>query len=247
MLQSGYLSKYDFGRCSACSGLIFVCVLHAMNTLEFDSLYLEFGLHRVLSSIHMKCTTGQLVGLLGRNGSGKSCLMRIVLGTMKAESSSVRFNGKALVGDYIKQQRIAYLPQDDLLPSFVTFSQAVDLYQVDYSKIEKQFPEVKNFIRRKSSEVSGGQRRFFEALLLVYSSHPFCIMDEPFSGLMPIQVEKLMAILQEEKRNKGFIITDHLHRSIRSISDDLYVLTNGRTYKISSEEQLLELGYLSTI
>lgn len=218
-----------------------------MNILEFDSLYLEFGFHRVLSGIYMKCTTGQLIGLLGRNGSGKSCLMRIVMGTMKAESSSVRINGKALVGDYIKQQAISYLPQDNLLPSFVTFSQAVELYQVDYSKIEKQFPDVRNFIKRKSSEVSGGQRRFFEALLLIYSSHSFCIMDEPFSGLMPIQVEKLMLILQEEKRNKGFIITDHLHRSIRSISDDLYVLTNGRTYKITSEEQLLEFGYLKEL
>jgi len=218
-----------------------------MNTLEFDSLYLEFGLNRVLSSIHMKCSTGQLIGLLGRNGSGKSCLMRIVLGTMKAESSSVRFNGKALLGDYVKQKIIAYLPQDNLLPSFVTFSQAVELYQVDYFKIEKQFPEVKSFLKQKSSAVSGGQRRFFEALLLIYSPHPFCIMDEPFSGLMPIHVERLMSILLEEKRNKGFIITDHLHRSIRLVSDDLYVLANGRTYKINSEEQLLELGYLKEL
>jgi ABC-type multidrug transport system ATPase subunit len=218
-----------------------------MNTLEFDSLYLEFGLHRVLSSIHMKCSTGKLVGLVGRNGSGKSCLMRIVQGSMKAESSSVRFNGKALVGDYFNQQIIGYLPQDNLLPSFVTFSQAIKLYQVDYAKILTQFSEAKNFINRKSSEVSGGQRRFFEALLLIYSYHPFCIMDEPFSGLMPVHVEQLMLILQEEKRNKGFIITDHLHRSIRSISDDLYVLTNGKTHKISSEQQLLELGYLNEL
>ena len=118
------------------------------------------------------------------------------------------------------------------------------LYQVEYAKIENRFPDVKGFIDRKSSEVSGGQRRFFEALLLIYSPHPFCIMDEPFSGLMPLQVEKLMQILQEEKQNKEFIITDHLHRSIRAIADDLYVLNNGKTYKIIREEQLLELGYL---
>ncbi len=218
-----------------------------MNTLDFDSLYLEFGFNRVLSSIHMKCTTGKLTGLLGRNGSGKSCLMRIVQGSMKAESSSVRFNGKTLQGNYIKDQVIGYLPQDNLLPAFITFSQAIDLYDADYRKIERQLPDIKNFIDRKSSEVSGGQRRFFEALLLVYSNHPFCIMDEPFSGLTPVNVEKLMVILQEEKSKKGFIITDHLHRSIRSISDDLYVLAHGKTYKITDEEQLLELGYLNEL
>jgi ABC-type multidrug transport system ATPase subunit len=218
-----------------------------MNTLEFDSLYLEFGMHRVLSSVHIKCTTGRIVGLLGRNGSGKSCLMRVVLGTMKAESKSVRFNNKTLLGNYMKERIIAYLPQSDLLPPFITFSSALKLYGIEHKKIEAQLLEAKDFINRKSSEVSGGQKRFFEALLVIYSPSPLCILDEPFTGLMPLQVERLMEIIQEEKKNKGFIITDHLHRSIRTIADDLYVLTNGKTYKISREEQLLELGYLNEL
>jgi len=218
-----------------------------MNTLEFDSLYLEFGFHRVLSSIYMKCSTGRIVGLLGRNGSGKSCLMRIVFGALRVEASSVRLNKRALLGNYVKRQVIAYLPQDDLLPPFVKFSQAIKLYRVDVRKMINHFPEITEFADRRPDEVSSGQRRFFEALLLIYSPHPFCIMDEPFSGLMPLQVEKLMGILQDEKRNKGFLITDHLHRSVRSLADDLYVLANGKTYKINSDEQLVELGYLTEL
>jgi ABC-type multidrug transport system ATPase subunit len=218
-----------------------------MNTLEFDSLYLEFGMHRVLSSVHIKCTTGRIVGLLGRNGSGKSCLMRVVLGTMRAESKSVRFNNKTLLGNYMKERIIAYLPQSDLLPPFITLKAALKLYGIEYKRIEDQFLEAKDFINRKPSEVSGGQKRFFEALLVIYSPSPFCILDEPFTGLMPLQVERLMEIIQEEKKNKGFIITDHLHRSIRTIADDLYVLNGGKTYKISREEQLLELGYLNEL
>jgi ABC-type multidrug transport system ATPase subunit len=218
-----------------------------MNTLEFDSLYLEFGMHRVLSSVHMKCTTGRIVGLLGRNGSGKSCLIRIVLGEMKVESKSVRFNASPLIGDYQKRKIISYLPQTDLLPSFMTFAKALKLYGIEKRKILTHFPEAIDFLERRSSEVSKGQKRFFEALLVVYSSHPICILDEPFSGLMPLQVERLIKILEEEKKRTGFIITDHLHRSIRSIADDLYVLVNGRTYKIKTEEQLVELGYLNEL
>jgi ABC-type multidrug transport system ATPase subunit len=218
-----------------------------MNTLEFDSLYLEFGMHRVLSSVHIKCTTGRIVGLLGRNGSGKSCLMRVVLGTMRAESKSVRFNNKTLLGNYMKERIIAYLPQSDLLPPFITFASALKLYGIENKKMEDQFPEAADFIKRNPSEVSGGQKRFFEALLVIYSPSPFCILDEPFSGLMPLRVEHLMKIIQEEKKNKGFIITDHLHRSIRTIADDLYVLSNGKTYKILREEQLLELCYLNEL
>ena len=83
--------------------------------------------------------------------------------------------------------------------------------------------------------------------MIIYSSSPFCILDEPFSGLEPLQVERVLQILQEEKRLKGFIITDHLHKSIRSIADDLYVLANATTYKIVNDEQLLELGYLANL
>ncbi len=218
-----------------------------MATLEFDSLYLAFGTHRILSSIYVKCTTGQVVGLLGRNGSGKSCLMQIVFGNLSAESKSVRYNGTSLMGNYMNKKTIAYLPQFDLLPSFVTFEQAIKFYSVDKNKIKAGFPELLEVLKRKSSEVSGGQRRLFEVLLILHSQHPFCLLDEPFSGLMPVTIDRLKELILEERKNKGIIITDHLHRQIRTIADELYVLTNGTTYQIKNDEQLIEYGYLSEL
>ncbi|MBK8290091.1 MAG: ATP-binding cassette domain-containing protein [Flammeovirgaceae bacterium] len=218
-----------------------------MATLEFDSLYLAFGTHRILSSIYVKCTTGQVVGLLGRNGSGKSCLMQIVFGNLSAESKSVRYNGTSLMGNYMSKKTIAYLPQFDLLPSFITFEQALKFYSVDKNKIKAGFPELLEVLKRKSSEVSGGQRRLFEVLLILHSQHPFCLLDEPFSGLMPVTIDRLKELILEERKNKGIIITDHLHRQIRTIADELYVLTNGTTYQIKNDEQLIEYGYLSEL
>jgi ABC-type multidrug transport system ATPase subunit len=218
-----------------------------MNTLEFDSLYLEFGMQRILSSIYMKCTTGQIVGLLGRNGSGKSCLMQIVFGTRIVESKSIRYNGTPLTGSYLTKKIIAYLPQSDLLPTFVTFKEALKLYDINEEKILTPFPEIADCLKRTSAEVSGGQRRLFEVLIILNANHPFCILDEPFSGLMPIHIEKLKELLILEKQRKGIVITDHLHRHIREIADELYVLTNGTAYKVKSEEQLLQLGYLNEL
>ncbi len=218
-----------------------------MNTLEFDSLHLEFGMKRILSGIYMKCTTGQIVGLLGRNGSGKSCLMQIVFGTMPAASKSVRFNNTRLMENQLAKRIIAYLPQSDLLPPFVTFTQALKLYNIDKEKILAHFPELANCLERKSSEVSGGQRRLFEVLLVLYTNHPFCILDEPFSGLMPLHIEKLKELFKFEKHRKGIIVTDHMHRHIREIADKLYLLTNGTTYRVKTEEQLVELGYLNEL
>jgi ABC-type multidrug transport system ATPase subunit len=218
-----------------------------MNKLEFDSITLRFGFHQVLSSVHVACETGQLVGLLGRNGAGKSCLMRIAFGSMKAESKSVRWNGTHLSDNYMSKQIIGYLPQDDLLPDFITFEQALNLYEIEFEKILDVYPDAKDLLKRKAYEVSGGQRRFIEVLLILFAKHPFCFLDEPFSGLMPIHIERLSEIIQEEKLRKGILISDHLHRQVRSIADKLYVLANGKTYLIKSHEQLIELGYLTEL
>jgi ABC-type multidrug transport system ATPase subunit len=218
-----------------------------MNQLEFDSVELNFGNQVILNNIHVSCTVGKIVGILGRNGSGKSCLLRVVFGSLASENKSIRFNGNPLYGNYLKQKLIGYLPQRNLLPSFVSFREALNLYDVDFRKMEICFPELRMILRSKASSVSGGQRRLFEVLLLLFSHHPFCFFDEPFTGIMPIHVEKLVDIFKEQAANKGILITDHLHRTIRTICDELYVLVNGKTYRISNEEQLLKLGYLPSL
>lgn len=144
----------------------------------------------------------------------------------------------------MKDQWIAYLPQGDLLPNFITFSQALALFGVSQTRVEANFPEAKEFMNRRSSEVSAGQRRLFEVLLILFATHPFCFLDEPFSGLMPVHAELLAGIIQLEKSRKGIIISDHLHRHVRGISEKLYLLTNGKTHLINSEDRLVELGYL---
>lgn len=69
------------------------------------------------------------------------------------------------------------------------------------------------------------------------------MLDEPFSQIMPIHVESLKNILSTEKLRKGIIITDHLHEHVTEISDDLYVISNGKTYLAKDKKDLLFLGY----
>lgn len=204
-------------------------------------------MNRVLSSIYMSCTTGQVVGLLGRNGSGKSCLLKVVFGTMAAESKSVRIDKTALMGNYMKRKLIAYLPQEFLLPSFMMPEKAIALYNADRNRMFEHFPELTDCLKQKPCELSGGQRRLLEVLLTLYSDHPFCLLDEPFSGVMPVHVEKLKEVIGIVKMRKGIIITDHLHRHIRDVADTLYVLNHGKTFLIKNEEDLIKRGYLNSL
>ncbi len=216
------------------------------SVLEFDSIELEFGFQKILSSVAMSCSTGEIVGLLGRNGSGKSCLMKIVFGYMNCEFKSVRINKLSIQHGELNKM-IGYLPQENLIPSHVKVGDAIESFEIDSQKILDAIPFAKDWLNLKPDQCSGGSLRLLESLLILFSKKPFCILDEPFSGIMPIHIETLKEVLQSEKKKKGIIISDHLYRHVKSIANRTYVLAQGQTYLIQSDDQLVKHGYLNEI
>lgn len=214
------------------------------DVLEFDSLELSYEGRSILSSVYMKCEVGEVVGVLGRNGSGKSSMMKIVFGSLNGSHQSIRINGQSLPANHISKRRIGYLPQDNLLPSFISIRKAFRLYGINEKEIIRDFPEIGEFLELTSKQLSGGYLRIVEALLILKSKAPFCILDEPFSGLMPVHIERMKDIILKTKLKKGIIITDHMYRHVLDITDRLYVLANGKTYPVKGEEELEARGYL---
>lgn len=215
--------------------------------LEFDSISLNFGLQTILSSVAMHCETGEVVGLLGRNGSGKSCLMKVVFGCLNAEFKSIRINKSALCGNYLPQKLIGYLPQENLIPSYLSIRTAIKSFGVQLDQIIGLIPVIKDWLNLKPYQCSGGSLRLLEAMIILLADRPFCFLDEPFSGLMPVNVELVRDVINIEKKRKGILISDHLHRHVRSIADRIYILSNGQTYLMKDEEQLVKYGYLNEI
>src|SRR5258708_541563 len=154
----------------------------AHHILEFDSLALEFDLHRVLSSIYMKCETGQLVALLGRNGSGKSSLMKMIFGSMSGSYKSIRVDKKPLIGNYLEKMHIGYLPQENFLPPGLSIAKALGYHEISPWAIIACFPEFEDKMDFPSYRLSGGQLRLIEVLLILMAPRWFCLLDEPFTG-----------------------------------------------------------------
>jgi ABC-type multidrug transport system ATPase subunit len=150
------------------------------NILEFDSLYLEFGLHKVLQDIYVCCKQGEVVGLLGRNGSGKSCLMKIVFGSMKAYQKSIRVNGEYILDTNISRKLIQYLPQDSFIPGFLTLQFVCKQFQVSFESLIGFAPEFELKMDAKIDELSAGELRLFEIFMILTTKGHFCILDEPF-------------------------------------------------------------------
>ncbi|HEU5146429.1 MAG TPA: ATP-binding cassette domain-containing protein [Chryseosolibacter sp.] len=216
-----------------------------INRLEFDSIEIAFDGRSLLKSIHMVCETGKVTGLLGRNGCGKSTLMKIAFGAMPCEQKSVRVNGASLGLNYLSRKAIAYLPQEGLIPQYLTMRKAFSLFQADEKHLTDRFPETSSMMHLQPAELSGGYLRIFEVVLILHSRAMFCFLDEPFTGLTPVYIEKIKQLILERKSEKGIVISDHMHKHVSDISDTLYLLANGQTYHVTERERLVSLGYLS--
>lgn len=215
-----------------------------LNVLEFDSLYLEFGLQKVLQDVYVKCTQGEVVGLLGRNGSGKSCLMKIVFGSRQAYIQSVRINGEYVLGTNIRKGYINYLPQESFIPPFLTVQNVLEQYDVSIAGFCSFVPELSEALSRKVSELSTGEARLLEIYIILMRPSLFSILDEPFSGLMPIHIDRVIGLINSAKASKGIILTDHQYRYLLQVSNRGYLLHQGKTFPIQHRDELLRFGYL---
>jgi lipopolysaccharide export system ATP-binding protein len=214
------------------------------HTLHADNIQLTFGSRSILSNIHLQCKTGHITGLLGRNGTGKSCLMRILYGDLPAASRSVRFDGHPVSEPGKHPHLLVFLPQFNFIPKMLPLPRVLDDFQLEFKDLEKKFPEFSKARRSRIRELSGGQIRLVELYIIARSASRFALLDEPFTHLMPLQIEKIKEILLEEKEKKGFLITDHLHREVTSVSDQLYLLADGATHPVNTNEDLERFGYL---
>lgn len=212
--------------------------------LEVDSIILEFDTKRVLQDVYLKNETGKTTGILGRNGSGKTCLMNIIYGELKTNNKSVRLDGETIFSGFQNPETFRYLPQFSFMPKSLSVKRIFNDFKLDFSKFIDKFPEFKNYYNTKLRKLSGGEYRIIEIYSILASKTKFCMLDEPFSQVMPIHIEKLKSIINEEKKTKGVIITDHLYKHVVDICDDLYVINFGKTYLTRDIKDLKTHGYI---
>lgn len=213
-----------------------------------DELYIDSVNHRyvdreVLNSVFLNCKVGEVVGLLGRNGSGKSTLLKVIFGEIKPCFMHLKVDGNFTKNAYLSGQ-VAYLSQGFFIPQYLKINDLVNLYTNKYKDRLLTVDVVKANLTEKIGNLSGGNRRFVEALLLIYSDAKYLLLDEPFSQLAPIIADELKNHIARFSNEKGFIITDHYYRQILEISTRIVLINNGCNYAIKSEDDLILNGYL---
>jgi len=216
-----------------------------MSGLHADSIRKQYGDRQILNDIFIACKAGEIVGLLGRNGSGKSTLLKIVFGALTANNKFVSIDQQKVDSLFAGRDLIRYLPQDNFLPAQVRIKQVIRCF-CGKAGAERLMNDllVQPHLEKRSSQLSGGEKRLIEILLMVHSEAKYLLLDEPFNGLSPLQIEVIKDLIRVHAPQKGFIITDHDYRNVLDISSRIVLMDNGNTKVIRSVAELIELGYL---
>lgn len=212
--------------------------------LEIDSVILEYEARRILHDVCVKIETGKITGLLGRNGSGKSSLMKMLFGELNPISQSVRLNRKTLLGRFRNPIDIRYVPQYNYIPKKLSLERVIKDFELDIDHIMDHFPHLKSLHKIRVKHLSGGDTRLLEVYILLVSKSKFCLLDEPFTHIMPLHIDAIKRLIIKEKDNKGIIVTDHMYQHILDISDNMYVIKDGKTYVAIGLADLGNLGYI---
>ena len=215
-----------------------------MSTLKADSVQLAFGDRKILQDVFISCSQGEVLGLLGRNGCGKSSLLKIIFGTIKPSYKHVSINHQHINKGYL--HNIAYLPQHNYLPRGIAIKKLAnvlvdDIYWQRFSDLNIYHDHQ----HKKAEQLSGGELRQLEMLMILYSKADFILLDEPFTHVTPVQADYFKPIIRSVAETKGIIVTDHQYYNILYVSDRIILIKDGATKPVNSVEDLVKYNYLS--
>lgn len=215
------------------------------NLLEIDSVVKSFDMHVVLTDIYLKCQTGDIIGMLGRNGTGKSTLMKILFGTLNADRKFIRIDGKVYDQPYKTINEICYLPQDSFLPKHMTVEKTIELY-LGKDRVQNFLadPILQKLNASKISHLSGGELRYLEIKLLLHTDCKFILLDEPFNGVSPILVGEIKKLILKASEIKGIILTDHDYRNVLDVANQFCLIYDGGIKRINDKWELVRWGYI---
>ncbi|WP_420459380.1 ATP-binding cassette domain-containing protein [Neolewinella sp.] len=189
-----------------------------------DSIRHSFGDREVLRDVALTLQQGEVVGLFGLNGAGKSVLLQILFGQLRARHVFISVDGRRVRVPYRIPGLITFRSQGRIFPHHLTVEYVLRLHRVEESAFYTRYPE---FAGTEHYRMSRLNWRLFETLVLLEVPTRFTLLDEPYAGLSPLSVEHVQGAILRNRLSKGILMTDHSHREVLTISDRNYVLAEG--------------------
>ncbi|MBP5157107.1 MAG: LPS export ABC transporter ATP-binding protein [Treponema sp.] len=223
--------------------------------LEISSLYKSFGRKEVVKGVGFSMSTGEVLGLLGPNGSGKTTTFYMIVGFYKPTRGNVILDGEDITRLPMYRRAslgISYLPQEPSVFRKLTVEENIwailenrkDLTGSQRKdRLEELIEEfsIGRIRKQLAFTLSGGERRRTEIARSLAIEPKFLLLDEPFAGIDPIAVadiKKLVKMLSERKI--GVLITDHNVRDTLEITDRAIIISQGQVMISGSKQEILD-------
>lgn len=222
--------------------------------LSVNNVSKSFGDKQVLKGITFSCEGGKALGLLGRNGAGKTTMIRIIMGVFNADNGNVTFDGAPMNTSDVK---IGYLPEErglypkkKIMEQLVYFAslQGIDR-QTAISNADKLFKklQIEEYKNVRLDTLSKGNQQKVQLIATLIANPDIVILDEPFSGLDPVNASLLKDIVKDLIADgKLVLFSSHQMNYIEEFCDDILIL-NGGQIVLSGNIKDIKRGYARNI
>lgn len=195
----------------------------------------SFGKLKALDDVSVTCNRGECIALIGPNASGKTTLIKTILGMVVQDSGFITFNGNNILHNWQYREQIGYMPQTGRYPDNMTIGQVLDMMKdirgqktgLDEELIERF--ELGKLLHKRMRTLSGGTRQKVSASLAFLFNPAVLILDEPTAGLDPVASEILKEkITAEKQKGKLVLITSHILSELDDLVTEVVYMQEGQ-------------------
>ena len=215
-----------------------------MNLLEIKKVNKKFGDKQILHDINLVIPRGKIIGLLGKNGTGKSTLIKLINDLLTADSGEILINGKSIGTE--SKKIISYLPERTYLDKSMTVKSVLnyfnDFYEnFDIDKAQSLLKDLELDQNQKLSKMSKGMQEKVQLVLVMSRKADLYILDEPLGGVDPATRDYILdTILTNFNEGASVIISTHLIADIERVLDEVIFIDKGKIVLQSSADDLRE-------
>ncbi len=212
--------------------------------LEIENLHVHYGLSHVLQGVTLAVNAGEVVGLFGRNGVGKTTIMKTVAGWVRPSSGAIRLEGTditTLESHRICRRGLGFVPEDRRIFPGLSVEENLRLgflqcprrsgaeSKAVLEQIFESFPRLKERRRQYGITLSGGEQQMLAMARVLVGEPKFLLIDEPSEGLAPMVVDDIFSTI-ERLRGRGIpilLVEQNVHRAVE-VCNRFYVLERGQ-------------------
>lgn len=213
--------------------------------LEIKQLYKSYGKQKVLTDINALFQQGNVVGVIGPNGCGKTTLIKSILGLVKPDKGEIYYNNVAITNHSQYRQFIGYMPQIGRYPENMSIRELFEMLKEirgnDYAELDEELISqfhLKEIERKTLGSLSGGTIQKVSAACAYLFNPDILIFDEPTAGLDPIATEILKDKISRDAAHKITLVTSHILNDLEELATHILFLNEQKVFLFVETEKL---------